>query len=167
MTKSTFENRLDAALVPPAAELVAAYFDPAGPFAADTFDGLGVNHPTAVMNDDLLALTMLDVRLPPQATRALLGPAASTVSRLLAEVPIGTALWDATDDHLDAATATWEALRFQPGIDWVIAGKLLARKRPLLIPVFDSVIKEALQPAVEGFWRSLREHWVKADVERR
>lgn len=35
----------------------------------------------------------------------------------------------------------WERLREPPGIDWVIAGKLRARKRPHLIPAYDRVVK--------------------------
>lgn len=151
-----FEARVDAALEPPAAELVAAYFDQGKPFAADTFDVLGVNDMTRITIDDLLAVTLLDVRVPPLAIRALLGKEAAILSELLGAVPVDVPLWEATDAHLQAATAVWNLLRSQWGVEWVTAGKLLARKRPLLIPIFDSVIKRALGPAPSRFWVALR-----------
>ncbi len=59
-------RRIDAALSPPAADLVAAYFDPYGPFAGETFDTLGDNPPDQITTDDLLALTLLSVVVPPR-----------------------------------------------------------------------------------------------------
>jgi len=153
---TAFETRLDAALEPPSADLVAAYFNTAGPFAAETFDVLGVNDPMQITTDDLLAVTLLNVVVPPFAVRALLGKEAPTVTELLVAVPVGVPLWEATTEHLDAATGVWTLLRGYPGVDWVTAGKLLARKRPMLIPVFDSVIQEALQPPPDRFWATLR-----------
>jgi hypothetical protein len=35
----------------------------------------------------------------------------------------------------------WDELRTLRGVDWVIASKLLARKRPRLIPIYDRVVK--------------------------
>ena len=150
-----FEARVDSALSAPAAELVAAYFHPDKPFAADTFDVLGVNDPMRIMVDDLLAVTLLNVVVPPLGVRALLGDKAETLREHLGAVPIDVPLWEAADPDLAAATAVWDLLRTQPGIDWVTAGKLLARKRPRLIPVFDSVIQEALQPPRDRFWVTL------------
>ena len=44
-----------------------------------------------------------------------------------------------------------------PGINWVTAGKLLARKRPRLIPVYDRVVKTALgRGDADEWWRPLR-----------
>lgn len=44
-----------------------------------------------------------------------------------------------------------------PGVGEVTARKLLARKRPLLIPVVDSVIVEALGCEKNRAWETLRE----------
>lgn len=150
-----FEARVDEGLEPPAAELVAAYFDHEKPFAADTFDVLGDNDPRRITADDLLAVTLLNVVVPPLAVRALLGDKAETLSELLGVIPIDVPLWEAADPDLAAATAVWDLLRTQPGIDWVTAGKLLARKRSRLIPVFDSVLQAALQPPPDRFWVTL------------
>jgi hypothetical protein len=64
-----FNERVDISLRPPAHELVAAYFNPVGNFAADTFDTLGTNSPGRITIDDLLAASMLDVRVMPLAVR--------------------------------------------------------------------------------------------------
>ena len=98
---------------------------------------------------------MLDVRVQPLAVRNLLGAEAQRVTDLLHAVPADVPLWDATDAHLSAAEAVWNVLRGQPGIDWVTAGKLLARKRPLLVPVYDSVIRDALRPPSDQVWVTL------------
>jgi hypothetical protein len=59
--------RIDSALTEPAGDLVNAYFDREGPFAADTFETVGDNPPTEISLDDLLALTTLDIQLKPPA----------------------------------------------------------------------------------------------------
>jgi hypothetical protein len=61
------------------------------------------------------------------------------VHRRLLQVPSDVDLWDSLDEILRSATEFWDSLRALPGVDWVIAGKLGARKRPRLIPVLDSV----------------------------
>ena len=58
-----------------------------------------------------------------------------------------------------------------PGIGWVTANKLIARKRPRLVPVYDSVVRDALQPGPDQFWARLRsclaEHDdVRAELDR-
>ena len=154
--RSGFETRLDAALAPPAAELVEAYYELTGPFAAATFDLLGANDPMRITVADLLAVTLLNVLVPAHAVRALLGDEAETISELLAAVPPDVALWDAGDSDLDAATALWGLLEDHAGIGWVTAGKLLSRKRPHMIPVIDSVIERVLRPPSGRFWATLR-----------
>jgi hypothetical protein len=46
-------------------------------------------------------------------------------------------------------------LRTLPGVDWVIAGKLLAAKRPRLIPILDNKVRDLLQPPPTQFWISM------------
>lgn len=160
-----FVGRVDAALGPPAWDLVQAYFDRDEGFAADTFDTLGDNPGDQITADDLLAVTLLDVRFRPESVRNLFGHAARRASVLLRAVPGDVALWHAEDEHLAAAQDAWNFLRTQPGIGWVIAGKLMARKRPWLVPIFDGVIREALRPPRRRFWASMRA--ALADDDRR
>jgi hypothetical protein len=71
--------------------VLTAYFDPAGPFAAATFDTLGVDDPDydpdRTLAVDLLAVTLLDVRIPPRAVRQWLGEQADEIASVLADIP--------------------------------------------------------------------------------
>jgi hypothetical protein len=53
------------------------------------------------------------------------------------------------------ADEAWQRLREQPDVGWVIAGKLLARKRPQLLPVYDKVVRCALGRPRPSFWLAL------------
>jgi hypothetical protein len=53
-------------------------------------------------------------------------------------------------------------LESQDGAGWVTAGKLLARKRPSLIPVYDNVVRCAFDHPKE-IWTALRDALRKDD----
>ena len=75
-------------------------------------------------------------------------------------------LSDATDTHLRAAEVVWKRLcKGHDGIGWVTAGKVLARKRPHLIPVLDDVVMTNLHLPTTGAWKML--HDALADEQRR
>ncbi len=134
--------------------LVVAYFDSEGPFAGHTFDTLGENPTGDFTVSDLLAVTLLDVVYSPPAVRELLGHT-SFWSPLLAAVPDNLPLWDIADDSYRAADMLWRALMGLPGVGPTKAGKLLARKRPALLPIFDDVIGTFLAPDARGLWWEL------------
>lgn len=139
--------------------VLAAYFEPCGPFAASTFDSLGVEdagyEPDRLLPVDLLAVTLLDVSVPPRAVRQWLGEQADEIGALLAAIP-DVDLWsDDADWALGTAEQLHRLLRQAKGVKWVRAGKLMARKRPRLIPVYDSVV-QAWMGAPKQFWRPLR-----------
>lgn len=109
---------------------------------------------------DLVAVTTLSVSVPPGSAAAILDERSGELSRLLAEIPVDLPLWEALDEHLDEtspAHAAWTLLRGLDGIEWVTAGKLLARKRPALLPVYDNVVKDLLERTAGGFWLGLRD----------
>ncbi|MFI2301204.1 DUF6308 family protein [Actinacidiphila glaucinigra] len=112
--------------------------------------------------DDVLAVSTLSVALPARAALRLVEPSAQDrYGVLLEQLPTDVELADA-DQHLIArggpAWQLWERLRQIDGIGPVGAGKLLARKRPRLLPVYDSVIKRVfLRPSNDlGFWSDVR-----------
>lgn len=109
-------------------KLLQAYFDPGGSFAGTTFDTLGTNPPNEIGSDDLLAVTLLDVRFPPRSVRNLLGGA---LNDLLRDMDPAARLEESPGRSLEAAAEAWHLLvdrdRDFPGIGKTIASKLLSR----------------------------------------
>jgi hypothetical protein len=111
-----------------------------------------------VTADDLIAVQALSVRIPAKVALDLLeGDLGFRVSELLRGVPNGIDMVEAEAADLaegSPAHTAWHLLRDQPGIGWVTAGKLLARKRPRLLPVYDQVVRCTLGRP-KSFWLDL------------
>lgn len=147
--------------------LVAAYFDPEGSFAGSTFDMLEPGPANTITSADLLAVTFLDVRVRPLAVRRILGQDAAKLETLLTDLPMDAPLWEADARDLAAMRAAWDHLCSYRGIGGVMAGKLLARKRPKLVPVVDSVIVAALDAPRGDTWATLASALRDEDRRRR
>lgn len=132
--------RLRASLVTPGlGRAVAAYFREPN-FAGMTFGELGQNPPCEITADDLIAVSLLDITWRPQVVRILLVSHKRELSALLAAIPQDLDLWDAPDDALTSIDVMWDALTCIEGIGTASATKLLARKRPRLCPISDSLV---------------------------
>ncbi len=137
---------------PGTAARVSNYFDrSAGPHAGFTgawFEHLGreLERPDdRVTAHDLLAVQTLGVRVPAAAAIALLDTSlGDELGELLAQVPRDLDLADeaAADATASASAASqaWQLLRHRAKIGRVTTAKLLARQRPRLLPVWDSVV---------------------------
>ncbi len=151
---------------------VSNYFDrSAGPHAGFTgawFEHLGrelVRPDDRVTAHDLLAVQALGVRVPAAATIALLDTSlGDALGELLAQVPRNLDLADeqAADATASgsAASQAWQLLRHRAKIGRVTTAKLLARQRPRLLPVWDSVVDCALGWNMLGtgqYWTKLRD----------
>lgn len=126
-------------------------------FAGRYFDELPVNEPRVFTVGDLAAVSLLDVRFGPHTVLELLGR--DECNALLAKIPWDVTLWGATAEQLDAdspAGRLWGRLVSIPGVRRTRASKLLARKRPRLMPILDSVIVDRL--CLDGLdsWLALR-----------
>jgi Family of unknown function (DUF6308) len=110
-----------------------------------------------VSGDDLLAVTMLNVAWPPLAVRWMFGDGQAEVEARLADLDPYRPLWEATDRDLDVAGGLWTLLQEHYDVGPVIAGKFLARKRPHMIPVIDSVVIAAIGAPPHQYWLTLRE----------
>jgi Family of unknown function (DUF6308) len=140
----TAARRLRTALAAPGLyQAVAAYFAEPG-FAGMTFADLGHNPAGEIIPDDLLAVTLLDITWRPQVIRTLLGSHKKQFSEMLAALPQATDLWDASNETMKRIDAMWDALTAIDGIGTASASKLLARKRPRLCPISDSVVIKAV-----------------------
>ncbi|MFC7527576.1 DUF6308 family protein [Actinoplanes sp. GCM10030250] len=141
-------------IVPRINRLVATYFDPDRPFAGISYDLVGENPPYALVLDDLLATTLLDISWRPRAIRKLASSGDHVASKLAA-IPHDLDLWDASPEVLGSATVLHQWLDGLPGVGTVIASKLLARKRPRLVPIHDDVVLRVLAPPKNQFWATL------------
>jgi hypothetical protein len=116
------------------------------PFTGGRFEFLdgGGDRPDACNRftaSDILSIEMLSVQLPPLVALDLLeGALGEEAAVLLKQIPTSVPLWDDEAEGLieddGPADSVWRLLESQDGVGWVTAGKLLARKRPSLIPVY-------------------------------
>jgi hypothetical protein len=164
-----FVERLGAFIADPQAVVdLRRYFGiglppDAVPFTGSRFEHLagGGDRPEVadrITAEDLVAVQTLSVTVPaPVALDILEGRLGTRLSGLLQAIPRDIDMVDA--DALVVADGSpadqaWHLLRDQPDVGWVIAGKLLARKRPRLVPVYDRVVRCAVgRPP--SFWLAL------------
>jgi hypothetical protein len=125
---------------------------------------------------DLLAVELVSVQVPARVILDLLeGALGEKAARLLRAIPASVPLWSDEAEHLirkdGPANSLWRLLDHEDGVGWVTAGKLLARKRPALIPVYDGIVRCAMGWP-KDFWTALRhalrqnDGQLRADVER-
>ncbi|MEV7467103.1 DUF6308 family protein [Streptomyces kronopolitis] len=112
--------------------------------------------------EDSIAVATLSVTLPARAALQVLAPHdPHHFTRLLTAIPADIELADADEEHVaedSPAWTLWRALREVHGIGPVGAGKLLARKRPRLLPVHDAVVKKVFARPTSDltFWSDVR-----------
>jgi hypothetical protein len=119
--------------------------------------------------EDLLAVSMLSVPVVSYYALHVLDYRGREISSLLAQIPLDVTLADDQAERLIAeggpAWELWQLLHdIKPRpqdrnrLGKVAAGKLLARKRPRLIPVYDSYVENVLsRTRTHGtWWRDLR-----------
>ena len=107
--------------------------------------------------EDLVAVTVLSVEVPGRAALEILEHRRSRLHELLRQIPTDLNLVDVEPDTITKAWAPWRLdteLRLITGLGPTTVSKLIARKRPRLIPVYDSVVQDLVRP-VGGFWASL------------
>ncbi len=113
--------------------------------------------------DDLVAVSFLSVFIPPLAARQLLDERADHFARLLEAIGPDADLRDVAEP-INPRWPVWELyaeLRHLHGVGPTIASKLCARKRPRLVPVYDSVVARVTdchKRQWEPFRQQLRDH---------
>jgi hypothetical protein len=117
--------------------------------------------------EDVVAVSMLAVNVPALAALKILGDDAETLSALLAAIPADVDLVDADDEMIGSGTPAWrlwDQLDSYADIGTTITSKLMARKRPRLIPVQDTRVLRALNhPREFSFWEAMRHHLRRDD----
>lgn len=140
--------------------LVSEYFERYAGRAFNTLGGPGdapaVRH--TITPSDLVAVTLLSVAVPAESAIALLNGQAEEVALLLRQIPSDVPLWtrDAARHVCPGSYADqlWTVLR-RLGLGPVTTSKLMARKRPVLIPIYDSVIQRALLGRTRRWWQPM------------
>lgn len=132
----------------------------------DTLCG-GGNRPDSADHftaDDILAVGMLSVTISAEVVILLLEDRAADLSGLLEKIPAEADIRDASDEELTSGPAyeLWHLLdtmnsKGDTSNRWVTAGKLLARKRPALVPVYDRLVRVLVQPPKDEWWRTARD----------
>lgn len=160
-------TRLDAA-----ADVVRRYFStPAtGGFTGAYFERFcgGGDRPEvakAFTAEDVVAVSMLSVQVEGRPALDLLVHRADRLNALLSTIPTDTTLASLAAAELGASwtpRVLFEELLRIPGIGATTASKLLARKRPHLVPVYDTVVDSELSLVKGRLWRPLHA-WLVAD----
>ncbi len=121
-----------------------------------------------ITSEDLIAVEMLSVTIPPQTSVWLLGRGADDVERLLEQIPPHLSPQDEEGvtllrDDNSPLGRLWGLFRSQHDVGWVKAGKLCARKRPALAPVYDQHVKLAVG-LPERWWDAVCDLFADEDV---
>jgi len=114
--------------------------------------------------EDVLAVSFLSVFVPPMAAHKLLDAQADHFNDLLREIGPDRDLVteDVPADDTWTVRRLYSALLALHGIGPTTASKLVARKRPRLVPIYDSVVGQVTDGRV-AFWEPLRVHLREAD----
>ena len=139
-------------------EFTGAHFERFTPTPADE-----------ITADDLIAVSCLSVHVPAKAALGILGSKRGEISDLLAQIPADLPLADLSlDRHAEIlapdspASRLWHVLRSRDAKRWGVgpttASKIMARKRPALIPIYDSVVGAATGfRSGDGTWQAWHE----------
>lgn len=140
------------------------------PYTGSFFDGWAqsANDPDRITADDLIAVSFLSVVVPPMAARELLDTRADEFGKLLEAVGPDRDLADQTEpiDEDQPASHLYAAVRGLHGVGRTIGSKLLARKRPRLIPIYDSVVARVCSVG-HYHWEPLRNALYEDDLQQR
>jgi hypothetical protein len=113
-------------------------------FAGTMFDSLGPSAGDEFTVSDVAAVSLLDVRFSPKEMFDILND--DHLRHQLKDVTPDVDLWDPAAP-LVALRSLYGALKAIPGVGRTKASKLLARKRPSLAPISDSVVDAVLDTA--------------------
>ena len=152
-----------------AVAVLTAYYRPLGPdgsgYTGGQFDGFDptgsrARTTTEFTSDDLVAVTFLSVNVPPRAAFDLLTRRREEFRGLLEALGNDrdfAAVPDVSEEAFAPAWQLWRALIDVSGIGPTTVSKLMARKRPKLIPIFDSVILEYVLEGHNAHWAALHD----------
>lgn len=117
------------------------------------------SEPFQITAQDIVAVRMLSIDVPSEAAIRILEKDAVTIESLLRKInPPDLTIWDPAADLSEDSPAwqLWELIDENIGVGPTTTSKLLAAKRPHLLPIYDSVVGRALftgRQVVHNYWR--------------
>ena len=150
-----------------AVDALRRYFGPltgtGGGFTGGRFDafdpsGTRASSGNTFTSDDVVAVSLLSVEVPPRASWTLLVERRCEFEVMLEELGPDREFADLASVDREAfgpAWRLWIELDRLPGLGPTKVSKLMARKRPKLIPIFDSVVDRAVYGGTGVQWRPL------------
>jgi Family of unknown function (DUF6308) len=146
------KERIEAHLDHAASGRLARYFFGPKPSTGRRFERFagGGDRPEVAHHftaEDFVAVSMLSVQIPGASAIEILETKAEDLNELLTLIPAELDLWDAERNMIGRESPTWILWRELARVHQVgepTASKLLARKRPRLVPVYEPVVAEAL-----------------------
>lgn len=121
-----------------------------------------IGDPNRFEASDILAANALLVghEVPPDAAAKILISEPDQFNSLLRNIPWSQDIWQVRRLDLDIGSEASDLHELLcsdavPGIGWVTAGKLMAAKRPRLIPILDKEVQAFIQPRQGLFWVSM------------
>lgn len=111
---------------------------------------------------DFLAIQALEVSIPSSSVLQVLGPKAETFNSRLNKLP-KVAIWQAERELFEPGGAALELYRLLddlPDVGETKATKLMAAKRPNLIPIQDAFVEEELMVPKGRFWLPMNDQLV-------
>ncbi|MEJ2887978.1 DUF6308 family protein [Actinomycetospora aeridis] len=138
-------------------------------FSGSQFEALGGGgdqgpDASRITAEDLVAVSLLGVSITEHAALRVLGRDGEAISALLEDVPVALDLHEATDADIgpgSPAERVWDLVRRRgdrASIGPTKTSKLLTRKRPRLVPVYDRVVRRELGLRNHGnYWVEVRD----------
>lgn len=150
----------------PAAALLQRYYK-ANSFGVPDYSGAKFEavaslnpDPHSIGPAEFTAVSMLSVDVPAQAAIRLLGQDAKEISELLQQIPADKDIIDVDSADLASGSASsklWDVLRRgRDGLGRTTTSKLIAAKRPRLIPIWDSFVEQATGLDTSDYWRQFQ-----------
>lgn len=134
-------------------------------FTGSSFEKFCDKDPDNITTQDIVAVSMLSVNLPPSASRWILGDGQKTLNLLLHDIDKNLSIDNPMADLTKGGTAwhLWKEIHQLWGVGETKASKLLAAKRPFLFPIYDQHVAKALQLSPDDYWQPWQKFMQRKD----
>jgi len=137
-------------------------------YTGSSFETFISNDPYTFTAEDIVAVEMLSVRIPPSASRWILKTGREDLSKLLHKIDPCLTI-NHPDADLSEQSHAWNLrhmLISRWGVGETTASKLLAAKRPHLFPIYDQHVARALHLSPDNYWQSWQEFMLSRNGEK-